>query len=170
MAKNNFETERLILRKLRKEDVDLIYELNADPEVMKYFGEPDSSYENAKKYVDMRVHGYADKDGLGIFVANIKNTGKPIGWFCLKYIDGTEEVEIGFRLLKKYWDQGLATEGATCLVNFGFKELGLNEIVGVSKPENKASQQVLKKVGLAYVGIARYYDLDLSYFKKSAIS
>jgi RimJ/RimL family protein N-acetyltransferase len=166
MPRNTFETERLLLRKLQKDDVDLIVKLNSDPDVMKYIGEPDPSIENAQKYVNKRVDGYLDKDGLGIFVAETKTTGEIIGWFCLKYIDDTEEVEIGFRLHKKYWNMGFATEGATCLTDFGFNELKLSEIVGIALPENKASQHVLIKIGLEYIGVAHYYGFKLSYFKK----
>jgi len=166
MPKNNFETERLSLRKLAKTDVDLIVALNSDPEVMKYIGEPDDSFENAKKYVEMRVDGYADKDGLGIFIATEKDSDAEIGWICLKQLDDTEEIEIGFRLLKKYWGKGYATEGAKCLLEFGFEELGLEEIAGVTLPTNTPSQQVLKKIGLEYIGIASYYGFDLSYFKQ----
>ncbi len=163
---NNFETERLSLRKLAKTDVDLIVTLNADPEVMKYIGETDDSYENAKNYVEMRVDGYADKDGLGIFVATEKTSGENIGWICLKQLDDTDEIEIGFRLLTKYWGKGYATEGARCLLEFGFNTLGLEEIAGVTLPTNTPSQSVLKKIGLEYVGIAPYYGFDLSYFKR----
>jgi len=165
MPRNHFETERLNLRPLAKTDVELIVALNSDPEVMKYIGEPDDSYDNAKNYVEMRVDGYADQDGLGIFVAEAKDTGEAIGWFCLKNLDDTEEIEIGYRLLRKDWGKGYATEGARCLVDFGFKELQLKEIVGVTLPTNTPSQHVLKKIGLQYEGIGRYYGFDLSYFK-----
>ena len=161
-----FETDRLLLRSLKKSDALLILQLNSDPAVMKYIGEIDTSLENAQAYVDLRVDGYADKKGLGIFVAELKNDSTPIGWFCLKQLDDTEEIEIGYRLLKEYWGNGYATEGAQVLLDAGFTNLNLSEIVGVTLPENIASQVVLKKIGLQYVGLARYYGFDLSYFKK----
>lgn len=161
-----FETERLFLRKLEKTDVDIIVALNSDPDVMKYIGDTDDSYENAKDYVEMRVDGYADKDGLGIFIATEKESGEAIGWFCLKQLDDTEEIEIGYRLLTKYWGRGYATEGARCLIEFGFDELQLEEIVGVTLPSNIPSQHVLKKIGLEYVGLGMYYGYELSYFRK----
>lgn len=163
---NTFETERLSLRKLRKDDVDLIVQLNSDPEVMKYIGEPDSSVDNARDYVEMRVDGYAKLDGLGIFVAEDKSLQVPIGWFCLKYLDDTKEIEIGFRLLKEFWGQGFATEGAKHLLDHGFRNLGLEEIVGVALPSNLPSRNVLTKIGLEYIGLENYYGFELSYFKK----
>lgn len=166
MPKNNFQTARLFLRKLEKTDVQLILQLNSDPDVMQYIGEVDDSFKNAKDYVEMRVDTYANKEGLGIFVAKEKESGEDIGWFCLKQLDDTAEIEIGYRLLKKFWGRGYATEGARCLVEFGFEVLGLQEIVGVTLPTNIPSQQVLKKIGLQYVGIAPYYGFDLSYFRR----
>lgn len=165
---DNFETQRLILRPLAKTDVDLIVQLNSDPAVMAYIGAPDTSYENAKNYVEMRVDGYADKPGLGIFVAELKSDGQPIGWFCLKNLGDTEEIEIGYRLLKEHWGKGYATEGAEFLLQFGFEELKLKEIVGVTLPSNIPSKRVLEKIGLQYVGVASYYGFDLSYFKRTS--
>jgi len=165
MPRNHFETARLSLRPLALEDAELIRQLNADEEVMKYIGEPDDSYENALAYTRLRVEGYADKDGLGIFVATLKDDDQPVGWFCLKNLDDTEEIEIGYRLLREAWGNGYATEGAKCLLQFGLEELELKEIVGVTLPANIPSQRVLEKIGLEYVGIASYYGFDLSYFK-----
>ncbi len=166
MPSKFIETQRLTLRKLEKTDVDLIVQLNSDPEVMKYIGAPDSSRINAIKYVNLRVDGYAEQEDLGLFVGKLKQTGVEIGWFCLKYIDGTKEIEIGFRLHKAFWGQGFATEGATALMEIGFTKLGLKEIVGIVLPENKASQQVLKKLGLKYIGPGNYNGFDLAYYKK----
>ncbi len=167
MIKIPFETERLILRPLQYEDTALIVQLNSDPEVMKYIGDPDDSFENADNFVKKRVDGYAEKEGLGIFVASLKDSEEDIGWFCLKNLDTTEEIEIGYRLLQAYWGKGYATEGAQYLVNHGFNKLHLQEIVGVTLPSNIPSQKVLEKVGLTYVGIGHYYGFDLSYFKRS---
>lgn len=164
---NTFKTARLFLRKLTKEDVPLIQRLNGDPVVMQYIGPPDGSYESAKAYVDLRVDGYADRDGLGIFVAERLEDQVPIGWVCLKNLDDTTEIEIGYRLLKEYWGKGYATEGARCLLEHGLSTLQLSEVVAVTLPTNVPSQKVLLKLGLEEVGMAKYYGFDLMYFKRS---
>lgn len=164
---NSFRTERLYLRKLTRADAPLIRALNSDAEVMKYIGPPDNSLRNAQDYVDMRVNGYADKDGLGIFVAERLDNQEPIGWFCLKYLDDTDEIEIGYRLLREHWGIGYATEGSKCLLVHGFENLKLKEIVGVTMPANIPSQKVLLKLGLEKAGVARYYGNELLYFRKS---
>lgn len=164
-ANQIFETKRLILRPLNHDDVSLIVALNSDPDVMKYIGNPNASVVRAREYVENRVEQYKDRPGLGIFVAQIKTTKEEIGWFCLKNLDETTEIEIGYRLLKKFWGKGFATEGAERLLNNGFENLNLKEVVGVTLPDNKASQRVLEKIGLKYEGVGHYYGNDLNYFK-----
>jgi len=67
------------------------------------------------------------------------------------------DVEVGYRLLHNAWGQGFATEGATELIRYGFDDLGLNKIIGVTHPGNRASQRVLMKVGLDDAGYERKY-------------
>ena len=71
---------------------------------------------------------------------------------------------MGYRLVPQAWGQGYATEGAKALVAYGFDTLTLLRIVGVTYPENVASQRVLQKAGLSDVGYGRYYGKRLRYF------
>ena len=93
-----------------------------------------------------------------------RDTGEFIGWFCFKYAGRSPDIEVGYRLMHRAWGQGFATEGATALVNFGFDDLGLHRIIGVTHPDNVASQRVLMKAGLADSGWGRYYDQRLRLF------
>src|SRR4029077_12564650 len=95
--------------------------------------------------------------GLGNWRAQRRDTGKFIGWFSLKYIPDTVEIEVGYRLSPEAWGQGYATEGARELVRYGFDELGLERIIGITHPDNAASQRVLMKCGMAPSGWGRYY-------------
>ena len=87
-----------------------------------------------------------------------------IGWFCLKYAPKTVDIEVGYRLLAEVWGRGLATEGARALVRYGFDELGLDRIIGVTHPDNAASQRVLVKAGLDDAGWGNYYGRELRLF------
>ena len=73
---------------------------------------------------------------------------------------------MGYRLLPAAWGQGFATEGAKALVDYGLDDLRLHRIIGVTHPDNKASQRVLQKAGLEDVGWGRYYDRRLRLFTK----
>ena len=101
---------------------------------------------------------------LGSWHASRRDTGAFIGWFSLKYCRQTADVEVGYRLLPDAWGLGFATEGATALVRYGFDDLGLDRIIGVTHPGNLASQRVLMKAGLADAGWGRYYGRRLRLF------
>ena len=90
--------------------------------------------------------------GLGSWRASRRDTGAYIGWFTLKYVPDTVEVEIGYRLLREAWGQGFATEGASELVRYGFDTVGLYRIIGLTHRDNVASQRVLTKIGLGRRG------------------
>ena len=75
-----------------------------------------------------------------------------------------EKVELGYSLHPNYWGQGLATEMATSLVNYGFNQLGFDEITAVTDPENSASQNVLQKAGMQRQGEVFWYERTLPFF------
>jgi len=77
----------------------------------------------------------------------------------------TVDVEVGYRLLPGAWGSGYATEGTRALVRHGFAGLGLARIIGLTHPENLASQRVLAKAGLRDAGWGRYYGRDLRLFE-----
>jgi RimJ/RimL family protein N-acetyltransferase len=101
---------------------------------------------------------------LGKWCAGERASGRFIGWFSLNYVPKTVEVEVGYRLLPHAWGRGFATEGARALVSHGFETLGLYRIIGLTHPDNAASQRVLQKAGLRDAGWGRYYDRNLRVF------
>jgi RimJ/RimL family protein N-acetyltransferase len=159
------ETLRLAMREFTPDDFQDLFALDTDPRVMKYIsrGKPatrtevEGSLRRILRYPTL----YPD---LGIWHTSRRDTGAFIGWFSLKYAGRSPDIEIGYRLRHDAWGQGFATEGATALAHYGFDDLGLQRIIGVTHPGNKASQNVLMKAGLADVGWGRYYDFRLRLF------
>jgi ribosomal-protein-alanine N-acetyltransferase len=159
------ETLRLELREFVPEDFDDLYRLDRDPRVMKYIRDARLSTRDEIAATLKRVtRGYALYPGLGSWRASRRDTRAYIGWFTLKYIPKTAQIEVGYRLLPEAWGQGFATEGAQALVDYGFDDLGLDRIIGVTHPGNKASQRVLMKAGLKDMGWGNYYDRRLRLF------
>jgi len=159
------ETMRLELRAFGPQDFDDFYRLDRDPRVMKFFtkGKPMPRDLVAKAF--RRVLRYPSLyPDLGAWHASRRDTGAFIGWFCLKYAGRSADVEVGYRLLPEAWGRGLATEGAQALVDFGFDDLGLERIIGLTHRGNKASQRVLMKAGLKDAGWARYYNQRMRLF------
>ena len=152
------ETLRLELREFVAADRPDLVPLHTDPRVMKYIGDGSVSTPDEISATIRRVRrAYALYPGLGSWRASRRDTGEYIGWFSLKYIPKTVEIEVGYRLLPDAWGQGFATEGATELVHCGFDELGLERIIGITHPDNAASQRVLLKAGLKDAGWGHYY-------------
>ncbi|MGE5088102.1 MAG: GNAT family N-acetyltransferase [Candidatus Levyibacteriota bacterium] len=159
-------TRRLALHEIGVEHANELHELDSDPRVMRYVG---NGHPSTREQVDEAVRrvsrAYALYPGLGTWRATRRDNGEFVGWFALKYVPRTAEVEVGYRLRFGAWGKGYATEGASALVRYGFDELGLHRIIGVTHPDNAASQRVLQKAGLADVGWGRYYGRRLRLFE-----
>lgn len=151
------ETERILLRQFVDSDYPAVYEFNSNSEVQKYTGEEIiQSLDQAKEIItyvqttDYNVHGY------GRWAAIYKPENKIIGFAGLKYLPEVGETDIGYRFLPAYWGQGIATEIAHKIIEYGFEELNLNKIVGIAMPENIGSCKVLEKIGMQFEKIAGY--------------
>ena len=130
MSENIFlETERLILRRFTMDDVDHIAAQDGDPEVMRYVADGlPKTRRDAEEGVARVLLNYEKFPGLGIWIAEEKPHLAFAGWFALKYIPKTEEIEVGYRLMKSAWGRGLATEGARAMLRYGFGERGLDAL------------------------------------------
>lgn len=159
------ETLRLAMRDFTPADSDDLFRLNSDPRVMRYIGDGKPAERKRHSDIMRRVLNYPKLyPDLGFWYTTRRDTGEFIGWFTLKYCGKSADVETGYMLLPGAWGRGYATEGATAMVHYGFDDLGLSRIIGVTHPENYASQNVLQKAGLADRGFGHYYDRDLRLF------
>jgi ribosomal-protein-alanine N-acetyltransferase len=87
-----------------------------------------------------------------------------IGFCGLQFVHKSSEIEVGFRFAKRCWGRGLATEAAQASVRYGFERLALDRIIGLTHPDNTASQRVLEKAGLRYEKDAFYYNARVRYY------
>jgi ribosomal-protein-alanine N-acetyltransferase len=161
------ETDRLLLREYVEEDAEAFFKLNTDPDVLRFV--PDKPLLNVEQARQILIdHPIADyrKYGFGRGACILKSTGEQIGFAGLKYLEELGEVDVAYRLLPKYWGQGLATETALASVRYGFADLDLKRIIGLVMPANVASVRVLEKTGLRYVETVIFWG---SQFSKYAI-
>jgi len=159
------ETLRLELREFATSDFEDLYRLDSDPRVMKYInGGRALSRANVRDTLARVLRYYAHHHGLGVWRAADRDGGRFVGWFCLKYCPPTCDIEVGYRLVPEAWGRGYATEGAAALLSYGFGDLGLERIVGITHAANVASQRVLLKCGLADEGWGRYYNRRVRVF------
>jgi ribosomal-protein-alanine N-acetyltransferase len=141
------ETARLVMREWSLNDTDNLYELNSDPEVVKFTG--NDAFKNKQEVVDL-ISNYDQykKFNMGRWVVESRQTGEFFGWCGLKKID--EEIDLGYRFMKRHWRKGYATESSIASLNYGFNRLGLKRIIGRAVHENINSIRVLKKLGMEY--------------------
>ncbi|MBU0528450.1 GNAT family N-acetyltransferase [bacterium] len=159
------ESERLYLKEFTLDDTDNFFRLNSDPEVMKYILPPVTDINVIIKSIKKIRKYYTENPGLGVWAGYEKHSDEFIGFFELAHLDNTEEIEVGYRIHKKYWNKGYATEMTKVLIDYEFNIMKLDQIAGITHPENIASQKVLTKSGLIYVTDAFFYDSDVKYYE-----
>ena len=146
------ETERLRLRHLVPEDLDELYALYADPVVRRYFPEGTLTYRETQEELEWFLHGHPRQPRLGLWATILKSTGQLIGRCGLLpwTIDGQDEVEVAYLLGQAYWGQGLGTEAARSIRDYGFEQLGLVRLVALIDHQNLASRRVAEKIGMTF--------------------
>lgn len=165
-ALETLETERLRLRPFSLDDVDSYYErISSDAAVMRYLpgGKPRQRADS--QWVVSYFMRHADLHGFGVWAVEEKSSGMFIGHAGLEYIPGAQDVEVAYTLARSYWGRGFATEAAAASLSYGFEALNLTEIYGLAFPQNAASQNVMRKLGMDYLGITeRFYGSELACF------
>jgi RimJ/RimL family protein N-acetyltransferase len=144
------ETERLLLRQWRDEDLVPFAALNADPEVMEFFPAPLTPEQSAD--LAGRHQALLEAGEPGLFATEVRATGEFIGFVGLavpKFEAAfTPCVEVGWRLARSAWGQGYATEAAGAVLEHGFNTLMLNEIVSFTAAINLRSRAVMERIGM----------------------
>ena len=141
------ETERLVLRRFRDDDLDTVARWNADPEFMRHLGRsPMSRAETVRA-----LRRYADhwrEFGFGILGLEERATGRLVGRAGVAYHrNWPADPEVGWGLDPEVWGRGLATEAGAACVRWAFKELGFPRLVSIVVAENAASRRVMEKLG-----------------------
>lgn len=160
------ETERLIIRPWEDRDRDDLALLHADEQVKHYFPstlnreESDASFE--------RAQAAFEQNGYHFMATELEETGELVGILGIGKFDAEMTavvfshpgVEIGWQFRPKFWGKGLATEGASACLKYGWEKLNLSEIVAVTYKGNFPSQRVMKKIGMT-----RDFDGDFAHPK-----
>ena len=154
-----FETERLVLRPLDEGDVDAIFAMRSDAEVMRFIREPQNRAESVNwvKLVSSRW----TSDNVGFCAVIEKQTNKFLGWCGLWRLKESGELEIGYAIAREFWGRGFATEAARFFLEYAFERLKPKKIVAVAEPENASSRRVMEKIGMKFVRLGEFYNREL---------
>jgi len=142
------ETERLVLRPFREEDLDDELSVVGDAETMSFYPNPYSK-EDVEKIIAKNIRTFESK-GYGLFSVTEKQTGDYIGdcGITLQIIDGEDQLEVGYRIRKESWGHGFAPEAARAMVEYGFKHLGLKKLYSYMAKDHHQSRRTAEKAGM----------------------
>ncbi len=149
-------TDRTVLRRMRASDEDAVYAYAADPDVARYTSwAPHTSPEETRQFVRRVLDAYLEKRvaNWGIELTSERTLIGTGGFGSWDRENGIGE--IGYAIGKAYWGQGLMTEAAKAMIDFGFRRMALNRVVIRMDPRNTGSWRVAEKCGCRFEGISR---------------
>jgi ribosomal-protein-alanine N-acetyltransferase len=151
------ETERLRLRPLLLADLDDLYELYGDPELMQYITGQPRSYEATRRRLLNHIADH-DRYGFGLCAAIFKATGEMIGRCGLEPVERPTGLEgdMAWLFKRTYWGRGLATEFGRAMIAYAFDRLPLVRIFATADHQNLASIRVMQKLGMRFVRADAY--------------
>jgi RimJ/RimL family protein N-acetyltransferase len=150
------QTARMTLSPCCPRDRADFIDLERDPEVMRYLnGGHAVDQENIEPNATFLMPRGTEQH---VWTARRTTNGAFVGWFCL-WPDSETQAELGYRLRRIDWGLGLASEGASALVNWGFSSNGYDKIVACTMTVNRGSRRVMEKIGMIYARTV-YLDAD----------
>jgi ribosomal-protein-alanine N-acetyltransferase len=153
------ETPRLVLRAFTPDDAAALYDVSVElarhPDMPRFLGALPASVSDALGTLERGALRDYDVHGYGRHAVVLKETGKVIGFHGLKREEQVGETELGYRLSPAHWGKGLASEAAKVLVEHAWRGLGLPRIVSLIHPDNEASKNVARKLGMTMERRAR---------------
>ncbi|PKF60789.1 GNAT family N-acetyltransferase [Psychromonas sp. psych-6C06] len=150
-------TQRLILRPFQQDDLSALHRLFSCPEVMRF--SLNGPYSEEKTYALMNQCIEKSQQNQASLLAVIDKKNRQLigscGFFA-QTIQGNDELELGYRLIKSEWGKGLATEAATAMKNYAFSEMRLTRLISIIEKDNLASLRVAEKNGFKLEKVMRY--------------
>ena len=154
-AERRLETERLILRRWRDDDLDPYAAMNADPEVMRYIGDGHVHARTEAAASLARIRQEWDTHGFGRWAVERRSDGAFAGFCGVGFLKSFPELggepEIGWRLPRALWGAGYATEAAIASRDDFFRTTAYDHLISLSNPGNVASERIMEKLGMRRV-------------------
>jgi len=155
------ETERLILRGPKPQDLQPVCDIHSDPDVMRFYGVlPYESTDKAQKHLDWLSSLHRENKGLRPIIT-LKDEDTYIGDVGFyDYEEKHNRAEVGYILGKNYWGNGIMSEALEAVLIYGFNTMGLNRVQALIDPRNTGSKRVVEKQGFKYEGTFRDYEYE----------
>ena len=165
-------TERLMLRSITLDDVDAIFRIMGDAQVIRYFGQlPMRSRSEAVQRVESIHRAFQERAGIRWAITS-RDSGEFLGSCGFWRLDYKHERgKIGYELAPTWWGRGVMTEAVGAALTFGFVTMGLHSVEAQIHPRNNGSRRVLEKLGFVQEGYfhQNYYDPVEAAFTDTAV-
>lgn len=168
---------RLRYRLMSGADAALFFELDQDPEVMRYLndGKP-STWDEVENFFVPRIMRFTDAStGCGVWEVRTKEQNEYLGWILARQYGfdtdyhETDNIELGWRLKRHSWGKGIATEAANAIFQVIRKQTGIRAFCAVADAANLASTGVMKKLGMKFVDnrlhVTPLRNYDVAYYE-----
>jgi len=161
------ETNRLIIRRIKKSDLDAFSELVALPEVMEFSLNGPMSKEDSGHYLQTRLLDHYKKYDYGLWALIEKKSDTLIGIAGLIHqeIEGDDFVELGYRLHPSYWRRGLATEACHAIMSHASNQYYLKELISIIEDQNTPSRKLSEKLGFSLWKKTAFHGFDVLIYK-----
>lgn len=154
------QTSQALLRPFTLNDAPDLLRITNQPGIMQYFPTPTPpTPERIERIINQQIEHWS-AHGYGWWALVFRDTDQLIGWCGLQYLPDTNETEVGYLIDQRFQKLGITTEAAIASLTYGFLDLEVPTIIGITHPDNIASQRVLLKSGLALTGPAHYFGMD----------
>ncbi len=143
-----FETTRLTAHRLDEESEDALFRVYGDAGAMRWVGDgrPISRAECAR-WIEVTLQNYAER-GYGMTQLLERDSARTVGFIGLVHPGGQHEVELKYALARDCWGQGLATEAAAAMLDWGLRRHGIRQVTATIHPDNLGSQRVAARIGM----------------------
>jgi len=153
------DTERLCLEMMDANDADLLFELDQNPEVMRYInGGEMTTMKEIEKVMLPRLERFTNKSkGWGLWKVTVKQSHQFVGWILVRPMEffsqapEYDNLELGWRFKQEAWGKGYATEAALTIQQVMLKQLGVSAVSAIALEDNVGSINIMKKLGMSYV-------------------
>jgi RimJ/RimL family protein N-acetyltransferase len=166
MAPSLIETDRLILRAFREDDLDAYAEMGQDPEVVEFLSADGSLLTRADSWRQMAMFlGHWELRGFGTWAVEERATGAFVGRVGLHFPEGWPDRELGWTIARRFWGRGYASEAARASIAHAFGPLGWTHLVSLIHQDNQRSALLAERLGYHLHGTAEVRGLHLKMYR-----
>lgn len=145
-------TERLVMRGFRDDDLDAWAAISADPETTRWVGDPDGLSRESTWRLIAYMLGHWELRGYGQWALVERDTGELVGRTGLLYPEGWPGLEIGWLVGRSHWGRGFAPEAGRAVLEWAHTALGVDHVISLIEDANERSQRVAEKLGMTMEG------------------